>query len=778
MFLINTPKPIALTVGWVLLGGTIVHAIHSWIECSPSAARRRRDAETREYDRAQRQAQHDWSWPSKESFREQLLNAYAHSSRKLADQFLNAILAGFVALYTWEFPIEFQSTPEQVLKTRDKNATFSLFLNTCSAALLDFTKLLPDEYMTPPQTHSLFTLSKPVDFVEIIDHPNPDKVTYIWRPKCMEACAALANHFKNKALLQSRGLFNWSSFNIYGYSEDDDDPLDHSRLSFQIPFTGTPLFQHAPKFLLSGTIEIPFELPPKSRLEHHWICATSGHGKTQCLQAMIAHDLDAVALNNASVVVIDSENTLIPNIAHLKDFAPGQKLAGKLIYLDPTDAEFPLALNLFDIGQNRKQDRAARYQQSQEMLELFRFILSGLLERDMTQKQRDVFEYSTLLLLEVPDATIVDFLHLLQPKGLDAYRQHLVKLDPITRQFFDTQFDSKGQSGYEGTKIEVAQRLFSMLRNPTFRDMFLNTRTAIDFTTELQSGKVILINTSESFLKKDGTKLFGRFMLALLANAASQRAQHATPTPTYIYIDECYWYVKDDPNALDILARGRKRNFGLILAHQYLAQLGVDVPNALLGLTAIKFAANLNDSDSHTLAAEMRCNVDLINNRPPLQFAAHIRGMDEAVPIAVPKLVVENMPRMTDAEFEQIRNDMRARFCSSLEQTGSQPQRAADPPPAKDDTLYWDITINPRMALKGGIYPLQILADPSGQKKSIPITIPPGTADGAHIRCKGAGMFRRDGTRGDIVLTVNVPVMAQHSQVAMYGDIPDPDEIG
>jgi hypothetical protein len=68
--------------------------------------------------------------------------------------------------------------------------------------------------------------------------------------------------------------------------------------------------------------------------------------------------------------------------------------------------------------------------------------------------------------------------------------------------------------------------------------------------------------------------------------------------------------------------------------------------------------------------------------------------------------------------------------------------------------------------------------DPSGQKKSINITIPAGTLDGARFRLQRAGMFRRDGTRGDIVLTVRVPKTGQHNQVSLYGDIDDPDEIG
>ena len=62
--------------------------------------------------------------------------------------------------------------------------------------------------------------------------------------------------------------------------------------------------------------------------------------------------------------------------------------------------------------------------------------------------------------------------------------------------------------------------------------------------------------------------------------------------------------------------------------------------------------------------------------------------------------------------------------------------------------------------------------------KPINVNIPPGTLDGARFRLKGAGIFRRDGTRGDVILTIRVPTMTQNSQVSLYGDISDPDELG
>ena len=147
--------------------------------------------------------------------------------------------------------------------------------------------------------------------------------------------------------------------------------------------------------------------------------------------------------------------------------------------------------------------------------------------------------------------------------------------------------------------------------------------------------------------------------------------------------------MKDDPNAVDILVRGRKKNVGLILAHQFIGQLGKDVPEALKGLTAIKFAAKLNDNDCHTLRDEMRCEPEFIRDQPEMTFAAHIRGMDRAVSIVIPKLVMENMPKMTDAEFDAIRAKMREDYCEPHKDRPLPPEPEPEPEPDSPEKKTW-----------------------------------------------------------------------------------------
>jgi hypothetical protein len=94
--------------------------------------------------------------------------------------------------------------------------------------------------------------------------------------------------------------------------------------------SGTP-------FLELFKTEVPFVIPQQARFEHHWIIGGTGHGKTNALANLILEDLQRVADGEASLVVIDSQNALIPSIAHLPFFAEGEVLSNKLVLVDASD---------------------------------------------------------------------------------------------------------------------------------------------------------------------------------------------------------------------------------------------------------------------------------------------------------------------------------------------------------------------------------------------------------------------------------------------------------
>ena len=410
------------------------------------------------------------------------------------------------------------------------------------------------------------------------------------------------------------------------------------------------------------TVPVPLVIPQATRFEHQHIVAGSGHGKTQTLQHFILRDLDAVAAGKASIVVIDSQSDLIDTIAGLAVFAPDGPLADRLVLIDPTDVEWPVALNLFDFGLERIDQYSPldRERLINGVLELYDFVLGSLLDAGMTQKQSVIFRYITRLLLHIPHATIHTFRELLEDGGLARYRRYIDQLSGSARAFFETEFETRE---FVSTRRQVLRRLYDILENQTFERMFSHPRSKLDLFTEMNAGKVILINTSKDLLKENGTEIFGRFFIAMIAQAAQERAvlPKGERLPTFVYIDEANDYF--DRTIGVILSQARKQNVGLLLAHQFLGQLDTRLYEAVAANTAIKFAGGVSAKDARTLSGDLRTDAGFIERQDKLSFAAMVRGTTKrAVSIAIEPGQMEARPRLSAHQRKAQRDAMRSAY--------------------------------------------------------------------------------------------------------------------
>ncbi len=431
-------------------------------------------------------------------------------------------------------------------------------------------------------------------------------------------------------------------------------------------------------------LRTPFEIPEELRFEHTHIVAGSGHGKTQTLQYLIAKDLPDVAAGAKSVVVIDSQGDLIGNILRAKVLDPED-----IVLINPEDIAYPVSLNLFSVGQERLNEYSPleRERLTNSIIELYDFVLGSLLSAGMTAKQSVVFRYVTRLMFHIPNATIHTLCDLMEPGGTAKYREHIAKLEGTPRRFFETEFES---SEFKSTKTQVLRRLYGVLENQTFERMFANPESKFDMFTELNAGKLILINTSKSLLKEQGTEIFGRFFIALIAQAAQERAvlRQQDRLPAMIYIDEAQDYF--DANIGVILSQARKYRVGMVMAHQYLGQLSSGLAEAFEANTSIKLAGGVSARDARTLSSQMHATPELIQQQPKGSFATYLRGLtNKAVPIAFPFFELENLPRSTKEERAAILQHSRDQYAQPLrtkaDYSEPEPEEAEILPPKNDD---------------------------------------------------------------------------------------------
>jgi hypothetical protein len=420
------------------------------------------------------------------------------------------------------------------------------------------------------------------------------------------------------------------------------------------------------------TARIPWEIPQELRFEHQWIVTPQGGGKTTFIQHQLIQDIQRVANNEASVVVMDSQGDLINLVAGLKAIPPE-----KLLIIEP-DPGFPISLNLFDLGKSRIEDYDDRTRQMLDTnaIDLLTQIFDSLLGTATTAKQTTLFRHAVRLCRAVPGATLKTFSEILSATKVP-YPEVVAHMPDATRDFFEGQFTNTTQ--FKETKQELGWRLSLMLENETFAGMFSQKHSKLDLFTELNSSKVILINTDKGLLKQQGTELFGRFFIAMLLQAAQERALLAKSSrlPTFVYIDEAQDYIAHDANIVTLCDQARKMRVGLSFANQRVAQMDTKVLDTLTNV-AIKCARAVNDSGAHTLARNMGTTPDFIQKQPVGSFAIALRN-EPAVSIKIPHGKMEAMERRTTDEIARIRAQMREKYAVPYEIPPAKPIVNLDP---------------------------------------------------------------------------------------------------
>ena len=418
---------------------------------------------------------------------------------------------------------------------------------------------------------------------------------------------------------------------------------------------------HAPfKPLLD--VSIPFVIPKAARFEHTHIVAGTGHGKTQLLQRMMLADFDDP--ERPAVVALDSQGDMLKTLSRLDRFNP--RTDDRLIIVNPADYEWPLRLNIFDIPRERlaRMSPGLREQTRAGIIELYDYIFGGLLGADLTQKQSVAFRYIAALMIDIPDATIQTLRQLLENPA--AFGPYIAKTKGTTRAFFENEFLSRQ---FGDTRSQIIRRLYGLLSNPTFERMFSHPRNALDMKAALDQGKVILINTAKDVLKAEASQMFGRYMIALIMQAALERA--ADPEhlrrPAFVYIDEAADYF--DENIDTLLIQARKYKVGLTFAHQHLDQLSAKLYSSVMTNPAVRFVGGISASDARALAPEMRTSIDHLllpkKSARSTEFATYVRNLTAApVILSVPLGVAERQPKMSAPQYyellERVRSDIAA----------------------------------------------------------------------------------------------------------------------
>ena len=340
-------------------------------------------------------------------------------------------------------------------------------------------------------------------------------------------------------------------------------------------------------------------------------------------------------------------------------------LADKLVLIDPRDVEYPTALNIFSINHKRlsQYGSAERERVFNAAIELYENFFKGLLGSELTAKQGVAFTYMARMMLELPNATILTLRDLMD--NPHAFKEQMKCLSGSTKWFYEKELLSKA---YNQTRKQISHRLMGVLSVPAFERMFGQSEHKVDLFELLNSGKIILINTSKALLKKEGSAIFGKFFLSAIAQAVGERAEidEAQRTETIVYLDEAHEYA--DESLEELLNQGRKYRCGIVIAHQFLDQLNSKARKTLMVNASVKIVGGLEYADYQSFAREMNTTASFLKSlkkqESGTKFGLWIKNaIPEALSLSVPFGLLEGSKWLDYAGRHALLEQNRQRYC-------------------------------------------------------------------------------------------------------------------
>jgi len=361
---------------------------------------------------------------------------------------------------------------------------------------------------------------------------------------------------------------------------------------------------------------------PKSALKRHlYLIAKSGSGKSELLKTIFYHlQKESQDKQQHSQVVMEPHGDLVEEILR---FHLNREKKERMIYidvqLDPHNKRIPI-INPFDMMQLETTQDVDIF--TQQLVNAFEELSE---DTKFTDRMKGVMRACISVLLMRKGSTLLDLLDfMLDREDLIALGKHSYNV--VYRKLFRELFTT---GDFDNTKKAIYSKIYTLLSSGSFADVVLGEKSTIDLEGAINSGKIILLNLSQSKLGDDGSPALGCFVMALLRTISLKRAnipKHLRK-PTYVFIDEAQNYLSKSLNT--ILAECRKYGLHLIISHQHLGQiLNKELKESLLANSMIKIVGETNHASFQTMGKEMNYPVDHLNAMKKYHFTIKIEDRE------------------------------------------------------------------------------------------------------------------------------------------------------
>ncbi len=330
-----------------------------------------------------------------------------------------------------------------------------------------------------------------------------------------------------------------------------------------------------------------FGIKRKDRKRHMYVVGKSGVGKTKFLELLIRQDI----AYGHGLCVIDPHGDLMEAIL---DFIPKNRI-NDVIVIDPADILFPVSFNPL---QNISDD--LKHQVTQSLIE----VMERQFGANWTPRLEHVFRFTSLALLDYPDATMRGMIEILTDRN---YRQKVVNYikDDMVKRFWAVEFADWSEKFDTEAIIPLVNKLGQFLSNPLLRNIFGQKENKIDIEYIMNNNKILLISLSKGKLGVENSSFFGSMFITKIYQGGMARASipESERIEFYLYADEFQNLITTTFE--NLFSEARKYGVNMIVAHQYLSQLLPEVLATVLGNSGTIVIFRIGGGDAEKLESEM-----------------------------------------------------------------------------------------------------------------------------------------------------------------------------
>jgi hypothetical protein len=380
---------------------------------------------------------------------------------------------------------------------------------------------------------------------------------------------------KNKNLLRNADkdliLLDGAIVPVAKEGENIGRPLDEGKTPVQIDehrkMQGFPLYKDG---VLMGWNEYrnnrtPIYFAKKDRGRHHYIIGKSGWGKSVFIGYLARQDL----WNGEGLGVIDPHGDLIEDIVA---FTPKER-AKDMIIFDPADFERPMGLNMLDLIASEpslrtiEKDRAA--------LDATSIFIKMYGDEIFGPRIQHYFRNGCLTLMDDEEewGTLIDVPRLFVDEAFMKYKTSKIK-NVMVKAFWDHEYAQTGDREKQEMIPFFSAKFGPFITNATMRNIIWQTKSAFNIRQVMDSQKALMVNLSKGKIGDLNAQLLWLIMVSKINMAAMSRADMPEDQRKdfYLYVDEFQNFATDTFG--EILSEARKYRLALIMAHQFIAQIG------------------------------------------------------------------------------------------------------------------------------------------------------------------------------------------------------------